>query len=369
MRVDFLITELNVGGAEKALTQLAIGMHRRNHDVRVLSIGSEPPIARRRLVDQLVDCKIEIRFGGYDHWSRLISASRWLSRQLCDDPPDVLQTFLFHANCLGTMAARHANVARVVGGLRVAETHRMRLVIERQAVRRMAHLVCVSEQVRRFAISRLSVNPQTCSVIPNGVDVTTYRDAAAVDWRQIGWPSESNVALFVGRLHRQKGIELLQNQFDELIGRHPQRRLLLIGDGPLRDSLSRWADGVGPDRVQILPWQNHVAPFIKAATMVMLPSHYEGMPNVILEAMAAGKPVICSLVHGSEELLGDESTERCRRQGFAPGDGAAMTRLADTLFEAPDLCRRLGTENQRHVETEFSIDSMIDRYEALYQSL
>jgi starch synthase (maltosyl-transferring) len=235
----------------------------------------------------------------------------------------------------------------------------------------------VSRQVQTFAIDRLSVTPQRCSVIPNGVDVSKYRDALPIDWSDIGWSNESRVAVFVGRFHHQKGIELIQQQWDELFGGASERRLLLIGDGPLHGRLTDWANQLGKDRVQILPWQRDIAPYLKAATLVILPSHYEGMPNVVLEAMAAGRPVVCSRVEGSEELLGvdqsksteENSVDRNAVQGFPVGDGPAMTRLADAFFRDADLCRIVGEENQTHVESHFSNSLMVERYSSLYDSL
>lgn len=381
MKVDFLITELNVGGAEKALTELAIGMQEGGHQVRVLSIGSEPsddPSSNRHgLVDALIDRRIRVEFGGFDHWSRLLSAKRWLTQRMREYRPDVCQTFLFHANCLGTVAAKRAGVRIRVGGLRVAESDRVRCVIERQAVRNMNHLVCVSRQVNAFAIDRLSASDEQCSVIPNGIDISIYRDAKPFDWTQIHWPRKSRVAVFAGRFHHQKGLDLIQQQWTELMGQDSDRRLLLIGDGPLRQSLCEWASDIGQDRVQVLPWQRDVTPYFKAATMLILPSRYEGMPNVVLESMAAGRPVVCSRVEGSEELLGDDSNhsgsgegvDRNASQGFPVGDGPAMVRLADNFFRDPVLCQRIGDANQHHIETNFPISRMIDRYQSLYQSL
>jgi starch synthase (maltosyl-transferring) len=250
----------------------------------------------------------------------------------------------------------------------------------------MTHLVCVSQQVKTFAIDHLAVNPHRCSVIPNGVDILKYRDALPFDWSEIGWPSESRVAVFVGRFHRQKGIELIQQQCDDLLGGDPERRLLMIGDGPLRGPLADWANRIGRDRVQVLPWQRDVAPFLKAATFLILPSLYEGMANVVLESMAAGRPVVCSRVEGSEELLGVEPSvepsmgidgkstvgngiDRDLVQGFPVGDGPTMTRLADAFFGDAELCQLVGEANQRHVEKRFSISQMVERYAFLYESL
>jgi starch synthase (maltosyl-transferring) len=113
--------------------------------------------------------------------------------------------------------------------------------------------------------------------------------------------------------------------------------------------------------------------------MLLLPSHYEGMPNVVLEAMAAGRAVVCSRVHGSEELLSvvdsdssvDASAEVDRRtpQSFAAGDGDAMARRAIALFDDREFADRLGQVNREHVERHFSYPEMVSKYETLYASL
>ena len=369
MRLDLLITELNVGGAEKMLTELAIGMHRRGHQVRVISIGSEPQAPRGRLVERLRDHHVRVLFGGFDHWSRFVSARQWLAKQFRVDPADVCQSFLFHANCLASLAQGRDNIRHFVAGIRVAERKRLRVAIERQRLRQARHVVCVSEQVRSFTTDCLSVDPHACSVIPNGVDPQVYQQADRADWSTLGWPGDSDVALFVGRLHPQKGLELIQQHFGGLLEKSDRRRLLIVGDGPLRSDLERWADECGPDRVRVLPWQRDVVPLMKASRFLVLPSHYEGMPNVVLEAMAAGLPVVCSRVEGSEELLGDEATPRGRCQGFRVADGTAMSDLADSFFQDHELASRIGHANLRHVEQHFTIGQMVDRYERLYRSL
>ncbi|WP_161604668.1 glycosyltransferase [Roseiconus nitratireducens] len=377
MRIDFVITELNMGGAEKALTEIALTMQRQGHQVRVLSIGSPPVGDRGVLADRLADEDLAVHFGGFDHWIRLPSAMRWLKRLLRQDPPELCQTFLFHANCLGTFAAAESNVPFRIGGVRVAESIAWRCHIERRAAAKMDRVTCVSERVRRFVIHRLNVDPQKCVTIPNGVDVTRFASAEPFDWRQLGWDPASKVALFVGRFHPQKGLELIRKQTQRLFAT-ADHKLLLVGDGPLRSSLQDWADSVGSDQIQLIPWQREVAPLMKAAQMVLLPSHYEGMPNVMLEAMAAGRPVVCSLVEGSDELLPQKvpaqdpvtaKLDRRSLQGFPPGDSAAMAERAERFFADEVLCQRVGAANQKDVQDRFSIASMTDAYAALYQRL
>ena len=369
MRIDFVITELNVGGAEKALTEIALGLAQRDHAVRVLSIGSKPSPGRDGLVHRLAAENVEVEFGGFDHWTAFQRASSWLRASLRARRPDVCQTFLFHANCLGAAAAHRAGVSRILGGLRVAESNWIRSMLERRAIAKMEKLVCVSTKVERFARTELRVPGDRCVVIPNGVDVSRYNQAQPYDWTQIEWPAESEVALFVGRLHPQKGLELIQEQATRLLdGKH--RRLLFVGDGPLRVDLQRWAEGFG-GRVRLLGFQPDPAPYLKASTMLLLPSHYEGMPNVVLEAMAAGLPVVCSRVEGSEELLRGSSEDPIDRQGyqgFEPGNSDQLARLAEQFFRDPDLRRVVGGANRNTVQRDFSIERMVDAYSELYES-
>lgn len=427
MRIDFIITELNVGGAEKALTEIAIGMSRLGHQVRVLAIGPAPVGKQDALLKRLRTAEIPCVFGGFQHWWNALTAVRWLREQLRANPPELVQTFLFHANCIGIRAGRKEHVPHLVGGLRVAEAKPLRGLLERHAVRSMSRLVCVSEQVERFAHSYLRASSSQCVVIPNGVDAETIGASSPFDWTKLGWDSDVEVALFVGRLHPQKGLELIQQQTDRLLGRSSSnaavltgdaqqqrgqqehggkqehrgkqehgrkqaenRRIVLIGEGPLRASLTEWAERLGDDRVRILPWQSDIPSFLKASKLLILPSHYEGMPNVVLEAMAAGLPVVCSQIEGTDEIFGQaktsgsggstdaaistgggESTQNERRQHqlFPAGDSQQMAVLVERLFTQPALCKHLGNENRRHVVEHFSIEAAIRAYESLYESV
>lgn len=363
MRVGLVITELYVGGAEKCLTELAIGLAEAGDDVRVFSLGSLPTGPRAALVDRLAEANIDVTSGQADSSLRTLAAFRRLKRWMKESPPDVCQTFLYHANVLGTLAAKSAGVPCRLGGLRVAESRSLRCRIETAAIARMQKLVCVSSAVQTFAASRLNCDREKSVVIPNGVDTERFAEAAPFDWTQLGWPADSVVSLFVGRLHPQKGIELLRRQIDVLSTPGSDRRLLLIGEGPLLAELTDWAERVGGDRVRLLPWQSEVAPFMRAARLLVLPSRYEGMPNVVLEAMAAGKPVVCSRVEGSEELLGGSID----RQSFSPGDDGAMKKLVDQYLADESLSESAGQENLDRVKERFTIPAMVAAYRSLYQ--
>ena len=364
MRVDLVITELYVGGAERCLTELAIGLANRGDDVRVFSLASLPTGSQSLLVDRLRDANISVDSGHSNNVVQTLPAYLRLKRWLKQSPPDVCQTFMYHANVLGTLAAKSTAVKVRVGGLRVAEPKSIRCRIERYAVKRMTSLVCVSNEVKKFAENHLACECTKSLVIPNSVDVQRFTNAKTFNWQILGWPKGAVVSVFIGRMHPQKGIELIQKQIDALAPPDSNRRVLLVGDGPLRSSLQAWANGIGEDRVQLVPWQKDVAPIINGSRLLLLPSHYEGMPNVVLEAMAAGKPVVCSRVEGSQELL----SHAIDQQSFIPGDDVEMKKLAETFLSDELLSQEVGAKNLSRAQSDFSITAMVDAYREHYQS-
>ncbi|WP_145169141.1 glycosyltransferase [Rubripirellula lacrimiformis] len=370
MRIDFVITELFVGGAERCLTELALGLADTGDRVRVFSIGRLPggpngDDPQAALVRRLQDADIPVESAGADSIWQLRSAYRQVQHWLTQSRPDVCQTFLFHANVIGTHAAKSAGVEVRVGGLRVAEARPIRCRIERSAVKQMTSVVCVSDAVRQFAETRLNCPADQTRVIPNAVNVSRFASAPAFDWQTLGWPADASVALFVGRLHPQKGIELLRDQIDTIAPSGTSRRLLIVGDGPESAVIDRWIDRIGPHRAQRIAWQSDVAPLMRGCRVLILPSRYEGMPNVVMEAMAAGRPAVCSRVEGSAELFG----ETWDQQTFEVGDGPSMARLADPLLNDAGLADRVGEANRQRMRNQFSIPTMIDAYRSHYRDL
>ena len=365
MRIDFVITELFVGGAERCLTEIACGLAGRGDQVRVFSMGPLPQGQQSLLVDRLRGENIEVVSGDGRTWRDLLDVRKKLDRFFSESPPDLCQTFMFHANVLGALTAKRKNRDPVVvGGLRVAEDRWMRNKIEAMALSRMDGLICVSESVKDFAISKLGASAKDTFTIPNSVDVARFEDGDVFDVGSLGWPTHSQVILFVGRMHSQKGLDLIQSQIDQIVPKGGSRRLILVGDGPLSPSIDQWCNTVGKDRVLRMPWQSDVAPLVRRCDLLVLPSRYEGMPNVILEAMAAGRPVVCSRVEGVAELLGNDQI-----QTFDIGDDHAMAEQVNHLLRHRDRAIEIGASNQRRVRRDFSISSMVDAYQNRYRTL
>ncbi|MEM9366631.1 MAG: glycosyltransferase [Planctomycetota bacterium] len=375
MIIDFVITELDVGGAEKNLVTLAKGLQQRGDDVRVFSLwrlpGRDRPHARpsgqagqdslvRDLTAAGIPCVGGRGESPLDFPGTLNQLRRWLVRRR----GGVCQSFLIHANIASGWLAKRCGKEAWVAGLRVAEPGRFRNRWERRALHRADAVACVSRGVQHFAQHELAVQPDLVTVIPNAVDATPVNSANAFDWSPIGWPKDSEVVLFVGRLHPQKGIDLLQRQIDAIAPSGSKRRLLLVGDGPLRSDLEAWAAKLGPQRACVLGWQADLAPFYRGSRLLVLPSRFEGMPNAVMEAMAAGLPVVCTRTEGIPDLLGDQTP-----QVVPVDDDASFADRVVSLMECAEHRKRLGDANRQRVLQVFSVDAMVDRYRALYASL
>lgn len=365
MRIDLLTTELRTGGAERCLTEIATGLARRGDRVRVMSLAPLPLPPRDQLLTRLLEANIEVASAETKGVQSLGRAFFALLHWMRADPPHVLQTFLYHANVLGAFAAARAGVAVRVGGVRVAQPRPQRWWVERHAVKRMQAVVCVSRSVEQFARAHLVRSESTrLLTIPNGVRTSAFADAVAADWCTYGLRPGSRVLLFLGRLHRQKGLDLLLRAAPALLRLDPDVALVIVGSGPLEREVRRTVALLPPGRAVHLPWQADVARLYAGAEVVIVPSRYEGMPNVVLEAMASGRPVVAADVEGVAELLGGAGGA----QIFPRGDTAAMCLCVEKMLSRADS-DAVGTANRRRAEESFSIDAMVDRYRQLYAQL
>jgi glycosyltransferase involved in cell wall biosynthesis len=166
-------------------------------------------------------------------------------------------------------------------------------------------------------------------------------------------------------LHRQKGLDLLVEAIEPLLARYPEMRCCLVGEGPLRETLQSVEERLGRDRFRLLGWRRDAVAMIKACRLLVLPSRYEGMPNVVLEAMAVGKPIAATRVEGVSELLGDNALY----QTTLPEDPFAFAALVEDLWVNPTASQILAEQNRTRAAESFSVPQLVDRYETLYRSL
>jgi glycosyltransferase involved in cell wall biosynthesis len=363
--VALLITQLDPGGAERALTKLALGLDRQRFTPLVISIRPRPRGDQALLVEQLEQAGIRVEFLNARSKLQFPLALIRLRGILRSSGARLVQSFLFHANVLAALGAKWAGIP-AVAGVRVADPSRSRQIAEGLLAGLFARYVCVSQSVANFCQQKCGVPAEKITVIPNGVDVAAIDAARPVELASLGIASDRRLWISVGRLDKQKGHGWLLPILKRVFAQLPQHDLLLVGDGPEREALQRQARDLGlASRIHFLGWRSDVSALLKASELFLLPSRWEGMPNALLEAMAAGLPVVAMLVEGVAEILGPLSDE----QGVVPGLASGFEEKLLSLAASASSRSSLGRANQDRVLHEFSLASAVQAYEQIYITL
>lgn len=359
--IAFCITELDPGGAERAMARLVRSLHRERWSPHVFCLGPDTPLAGEiRSANVPVTClDVRRRFDVGVVWR--------LKRQLRNFRPALIQSFLFHANIVSRLAAPLAGVPIVVSGIRVADReHPWHIAIERATRGLVTHHVCVSEGVARFARDRMRIALERTTVIPNAIDVEAYQHVPAVDFSTLGLPPGARVLVNVGRLSPQKGQDVLLAALGKLVPSFPDLHLVIAGEGPLESGLRQQARQLQiEDRVHLIGRSRDVPSLLRGASAFVLTSRWEGMPNVVLEAMAAGCPVVSTAAEGIPELLGNDEFGLRVPIDSVPELVSAIGRVLTDRDAAADRTRSA----VEHLRQQFSVAAITAQYERLYSSL
>lgn len=211
--------------------------------------------------------------------------------------------------------------------------------------------------------------------ISNGVNVSRPRDSAgraaaraalAEVHPALAAPDAAPIVVYTGRLNPVKGLDDLVAAWPDVLSRHPAARLWLVGEGPERDRLIRLSKDLGLSGHVVLPGPfDDVDDFLQAADIFVLPSREEGMSMALLEAMAAGLPVVASAIPANQVLIEDGL------QGRLVPTGAPSV-LAATICEVlsqPQQAAALGEQARARVAARYSLDKMVEDHLALFSQL
>jgi len=363
----FCITSLEPGGAERALADLVTRLPLDRFTPQVVSLAPRPARQLALLVHMLEEHGVETRFLDARRIADAPRTVRGLRRLMVNLRPPIVHTFLFHANGLGAVAARMAGVPHVIAGIRVAEgRHNLHRWIMRRMSNSVTRYVCVSQAVADFAHRQIGLAHDRLTVIPTGLDATRFPAEPAARLTALGIPAGDLAILFAGRLDRQKRVAWLLRAAAEFLPRLPRCHLLLAGRGQEEPKLRQIANRIGArDRIHFLGWRDDVPQILAAADLLVLPSAWEGLPRIVLEAMASAKPVVATDVEGVRELLGEVGGGQIVGSRHPAEFADAVVRL----ISHPQSSRELGMRNRRRVVDRFSIDRSVEAYQLLYESL
>jgi glycosyltransferase involved in cell wall biosynthesis len=287
--------------------------------------------------------------------------------------PDVVQTTLFYADFAGVLTARAAGVRAFISWETVSHdpgnrfhAKPQRRIGYRWAMKYVSRIAAVSDQVRDSIVEYRHVPANKIETVHYGVDLTRYRVSRIPDLRVRLGIGPGPVIGVVARLEEVKGHVDLLEALAGLVPVHPDLICLLVGDGVHRPVIEARTRELGLEsRVRFLGLRRDIPELVSLFDVFVLPSHFEGLPNSILEAMACAKPVVATRVGGIPEAVRHEASGLL----VPPRDSAALSIAIGRLLDNPSLRVRFGREGRRLAETRFSLDHQIGRFEALYEQL
>lgn len=353
VRLLHLVISLEVGGLERVLVNHIRHADRKRFDVSVVCLAGRGRLATEIEAEGVPVYALDVHGRGLGRGvRRLVAELRRLK-------PDVIHTHNLSAHLLGATAARVAGVPVIVhtkhgryGALSWRRALGMRIASGLSSV-----VVPVSEDCAREALSSEGVSPRKIRVIHNGVDVETLTPGDRFT------RAPGSRAVSVGRLAEVKDYPTLLRAARQVSDALPAFRLDLVGDGPERASLERLRSELDLDRQVTLLGERHDVPMrLQAADVFVLSSTSEGLSLGLLEALAAGLPIVATQVGGNAEIVTDGETGR-----LVPPEnpGALAAALLDLLTD-PARLSAMGRAARHRAEERFDLSKVVARYESLY---
>lgn len=370
--IAYVIPRMAIGGAQTHLLHVLRLLDRRRFNPVLCCLATDRQDAIqllhrvRELGVPVVDAQLRdvpnslVRLHTFRQMARV-------ARELRRRRVQIVHSYLFHANWFGTLTARLGRIPVAIVSKRSMDVyHRAR---DRWACRVVNHLAdrvtANAEAVRDHVHRRERCPLAKIVVITNGVEIRGTAGppppgpAAADELNRLGGPVVGSIA----RLVWKRGHKELLAAAAVVAREEPAVRFVLIGDGPLRPGLEREAATLGLNgRLRFLGAVPDAATLLPYLDVFVLPSIWEGMSNALLEAMAAGKPVVATSVGGNPELITHEKTGLL----VPPADAEALAAAILRLVRDPALARSMAEAARQRVASEFTLERMVRRLEQLY---
>lgn len=368
-RVVHVIVGLGVGGAELMLRRLLLAQRRSAPHVHstVVSLTTLGPVGQRLRAEGVEVLALGMR-SPLQMPLLLWRLRRWLGAHR----PDLVQTWMVHADLLGGLAARWAGVRALVWGIRTTDfsltppaTRLVRWLCARLSARVPHTIVCAAEASRRAHVAA-GYDAGRMVVIPNGFELAALQPDAARGRRlraEWGVADDELLVGSVGRFNRAKDQANFVAAAGRLAARHPRCRFVLVGRGNSDDNaaLQQWmaAAGLG-GRLRLVGERADVPACLDAMDVFVLPSRSEGFPNVLGEAMAMAKPCVATDVGDAAWLLGEAG------RVVPAGDSQALADAVDAVLCLPVGARQaLGQRARARLVAEFSMERACERFTSL----
>ncbi len=352
MKYLIVINNLGIGGAERLVVDDINEMLSRGLDVTLVTLKPEKESKTLSLQCNIkkekwfcINFKNIYDMFAYYRFFKLIKSYN----------PDVVYTHLWFANSVTRICSYFLNIKNIISfehNVYDWVKNRRMYFLDRLLQVRSRHIIAVSNAVKNSLIKN-GILDKKIKVIINGIDMKPYKIKYDYDIKKdLGIPNEDFVFLFIGRLIHQKGVDILLESFSKF----KKGSLVLVGDGILKQSLIEKALQLDiQDRVHFLGNRQDVPKILSSADCFVLPSRYEGLGIVVIEAMSAGKPIILSNFTATEDLVINGKNAIV----VEVEDRTALSEAMLSVLNNDNIRELLSKEARDHSEL-FSIDKHVD---------
>jgi glycosyltransferase involved in cell wall biosynthesis len=372
IKIVHLITELNTGGAEQMLHKLVTRMDPNAFSPLVVSMTDRGPVGERLANEGVPVLELGMRLGRPNPVGLLR-----LCRLLREHDPDVLQTWLYHADLLGLVAGKASAVKKIVWGIRCSDmdlgnySPLTALTVWFNAkLSVLPDAILVNSEKGREVHEKRGYSTRRMTVLPNGFDLERFRpDETAREWllAQLGLPRQATLIGFVARFDPMKDHETFFRAAEALAAKEDSVHFVLAGDGMVASNpqVSGFVNPKLRDRVHLLGRREDIPRLLAALDIATSASAYgEGFSNAVGEAMACGVPCVVTDVGDAEQIVG--GTGEVVPPGSPQRLSEAWKRLVDVGREKR---KRLGEQARARVVEKYEIGAVVRRFEDFYRGL
>ena len=365
IKIVHLVPMLSPGGAERVAVHILRGLDRKRYEPALISFTPRLDCELDRLLE---DDRVKVRYLGKHAGFDFRVYSR-LHRALTECQPDIVHSHLhvlrYAFPCL--MLVRPAVILHTVHNLATREIEPRLRWLQRYALHHGVVPIAVADEVAA-SLQHLYGIP-ACRVISNGIPTDSYACPPMTrrEWRaNEGFGERDFLFVCVARFAPQKNHSLLLQAFAQVATSSPYARLVLVGEGVLTEQLRRQAEALGIDRrIHFLGLRDDIPDVLGAMDVFVLSSDWEGHPLSIIEAMAAGLPIVSTRVGGVPEMIEDG-----KHGLIVPvGDFEALSKSMRFLENNREARKSLGTAGALRAKERFDASVMVRAYEDLYESL
>jgi glycosyltransferase involved in cell wall biosynthesis len=371
----YVFDNLEFGGGERVFAQLINRLSDKRYKIMVACFQTGAFIEKIEgsgAQIQPVDMRNRFNFGVILQLSNLIKKER----------VDIVHSQGARADFFARMAAKLAGAPIVISTVPMPvegfDVHPMKkfiyIVLNRFSERFVDRFIVVSEALKKVMIERHKIDPQKVVKIYNGIEVDEYHidDDEEVMYgklslrEELGLKNEIPVIGAIGRLVWQKGFEYFIEAIPEVLKEFKGARFLLVGEGELKDELKVKSKKLKfEDKIFFVGFRNDIKEILQSIDVLVMPSLLEGLPMILLEAMAMEKPIVATEIEGIKEVLDNGKTGSL----VPPKDSKVLAGAIIKMITHKENALNMGLAARKVVTERFGVDVMVEKHKEVYEEL